>query len=252
MTKSVSDKGMRVAILVDAENISAGNWPMIGQVVSGLGSATILTCFADFSNKAHAGWLDICRDNGGTAVMVLKTGDRKNGSDIALTIEAMELLHSGSAEMFIIVSSDSDFAPLAQKITASGGIAVGIGRHMATEGLKRAFDRYVVLPTEARAKTAVEPAPQTLPADQIAQLSALVVRLSRQEADGSVLLSRLGMVLRKEHPKLAAALAKGRLRKALKRYGLAVEQGTGTAIRVAPPKANPSMAPAGKDLKQTG
>jgi hypothetical protein len=237
MDQSVPRNLRRIAILVDAENISADNWPAIARLFDGLGDATTLTCFANFTNPAHAGWLDVCRRRGGTAVMVLKTGG-KNGADIALTIAAMELLIAGAAEMFVIASSDSDFAPLAHRITATGRIAVGIGRDTANEDLRRAYTRYVVLPA---AVPAAKPAPQaaTVPNPQLVQLAALVDRLSRMDPTGAVLLSHLGLVLKRENPALAASLGKGKLRKVLRENGLVEEHGEGTAIRVSPRRMKP-------------
>ena len=235
----ISDRktGQRIAILVDAESISADNWPAIARIFDGLGDARILTCFGNFTKPAHAGWLAVCRDNGGSAEMVLGTGTR-NGSGIALTIEAMELIHADAAEMIVIVSSDSDFAPLARAITASGRIAVGIGREGASDALSRAFDRFIPLPKSSEPAAGPKPAPTALSVKQVDQLRYLVARLAHAEAEGSVPLSRLGYVLKQEHPELAAILAKGRLRKALNWYGLVTESGEGTAIRVSPrPKA---------------
>jgi len=233
MENSDQKTGKRIAILVDAESISADNWPAVARIFDGLGDARILTCFGDFTNPANAGWLAVCRDNGGSAEMVLGTGAR-NGSDIALTVEAMELIHADAAEMIVIVSSDSDFAPLARAITASGRIAVGIGHEGASNAFSRAFDRFIPLPSPAASAAKPKPAPTALSVKQLYQLRTLVARLAGAEADGSVPLSRLGYVLKQDHPELAEILAKGRLRKALNWYGLVTETGKGTAIRVWP------------------
>ena len=238
MKNSDQKSGRRIAILVDAENISADNWPAIARIFDGLGDARILTCFGNFTNPAHAGWLAVCRDNGGSAEMVLGTGT-KNGSDIARTIEAMELIHADAAEMIVIVSSDSDFAPLARTITASGRIAVGIGREGTSDGLSRAFDRFITLPPPSTSPANPKPASTALSVKQVDHLRKLVAKLADAEAEGSVPLSRLGYVLKQEHPELAEILAKGRLRKALNWHGLVTETGEGTAIRVSPRSGTP-------------
>ena len=231
MKDSALDKNRRIALLVDAENIDAGNWPTIHRIFAGLADTVTLTCFADFTDPAHAGWLDVCRRNGGTAEMVLRTGD-KNSADIALTVAAMELLNADAAEMFVIVAHENDFAPLAHRITSAGCIAVGMGYDTASQGLRRAFDRYIVLPDKGRSARP-EPAFALAP-DQIAKLSVLLKRLSRHDPTGAVLLSRLGLALKKDYPDLAAMLTRGRLRTALRQYDLADEYGQGIAIRVTP------------------
>ena len=246
--------GPRIAILVDAENISADTWPALDRIFRGLGAGMSLSCYGDFTNPAHAGWLEVCRENNGTAVMVFRNGNGKNGADIALTIGAMELLQNAAAKMIVIVSSDSDFAPLAQKITMAGCVAIGVGRENASEDLRQAFDRYLILPATGRAATPApeqaqtvapeaslpqqpaSPAEELLP-EQVRFLAELVARLAAKDPDGTVLLSHLGLALRKEYPALAEKLAKGRLRKALKQHGLADEYGEGTSIKVAPRQA---------------
>lgn len=251
MQNFVSPSGPRIAILVDAENISADNWPAIARLFSGLGAGMSLTCFGDFTNRGHAGWLEICRRNNGTAIMVLSNGAGKNGADIALTITAMELLQNQAAEMIVVASSDSDFVPLAHRISAAGCIAIGVGRANASEDLRRAFDRYLVLPPNGRApaaapiskaRPAASPLPQgqpgapagSLSSEQVQFLATLIERLAQKDPDGAVLLSHLGLALRKEYPALGELLAKGKLRKALRHYGIASEHGEGTAIKVAP------------------
>ena len=241
MQRDTSRNRRRIAILVDAENVSADNWPAIDRLFAGLDAEVTLTCFADFANAARAGWLAACKAHRGTAVSIQKTG-RKNGADIALTIAAMELLNTHTAEMLVIVSSDSDFAPLARKIGEAGCAAIGIGSEMANEDLRQAFDRYIVLPPPMRDDAPAPP--QMLTPEQVAELSGLVRRLAGEDPAGSVLLSRLGYVLRQENPGLADALAKGRLRKALHRYDLVEEHGEGTIIRVSPREARPGRTAA--------
>ena len=250
MHQFVSQPGPRIAILVDAENISADNWPAIDRLFSGLGAGLSLTCFGDFTNPAHAGWLEVCRRNNGTAEMVLSNGAGKNGADIALTIAAMELLQNQAARMIVVVSNDCDFVPLAHRITTSGCVAVGVGRANASQTLRRAFDRYVVLPPSgqtsaaapaSKAPPAAPPVPPEQPrapagklsSEQVQFLTALIERLAQKDPDGTVLLSHLGLALRKEYPALGELLGKGKLRKALRQYGIADEYGEGTAIKVA-------------------
>ena len=255
--------GPRIAILVDAENISADTWPALDRIFRGLGAGMSLSCYGDFTNPAHAGWLEVCRENNGTAVMVFRNGNGKNGADIALTIGAMELVQNAAAKMIVIVSSDSDFAPLAQKITTAGCIAIGVGRDSASEDLRQAFDRYIILPATGPTKTTTQipkaaaspmpeppqrtasPPPSAQPAsqaesllpEQVEFLSELLERLAHKDPSGGVLLSYLAQSLRKEYPTLGEKLAKGQLRKALQHYGLAEEQGSGTSIKVSPRRA---------------
>ena len=241
MQDATATQKPRVALLVDAENISAEHWPRIQKAAGAFGVPRVLTCVGDFAVNRLPGWIEVCRRWGGRATMVLASGDRHNGSDIALTIEAMDLIHAGAADVIVIVSNDGDFAPLALKITATGRTAVGMGLSHASEGLRRAFDHFITLekpvpaqkPKPKPAPTAPK-APADLDAEQKRVVKRLIERLSGEDVSGSVALNQLGVVLHKEYPAIAALLGKGRLLKALRRHGLAAETGSGSTIRVSP------------------
>lgn len=222
----------RVAVLVDAENVSATHWAEICSVVSAFGRMTLLACVGDFSGNHRAGWRDICRQAGGKPVMTLASDGCKNGADIALTIEAMELMYVRAADTFVLVSGDSDFAALGRKITASGFISVGIGLDTTPAGLRCAFERFFALGRVTPASKPAPPAP-ALSQEQQALLGAVVARLA-QKSGGTVLLGELGKTIRAGYPALASLLGKGRLRKALRRYGLVEESGSGADILVRP------------------
>ena len=155
-----------------------------------------LSCYGDFTNPAHAGWLEVCRENNGTAVMVFRNGNGKNGADIALTIGAMELVQNAAAKMIVIVSSDSDFAPLAQKITTAGCIAIGVGHDNASEDLRQAFDRYIILPATGPTKTTTQiPKAAASPMPEPPQRTTRPPTSAQPASQAESLLPRAGGVL---------------------------------------------------------
>ena len=66
----------------------------------------------------------------------------KNATDSALIIDAMDLLYSGNVDVFVIVSSDSDFTRLAMRLRESGKTVYGIGGKKTPVAFQNACDRF--------------------------------------------------------------------------------------------------------------
>jgi hypothetical protein len=67
----------------------------------------------------------------------------KNASDIALVIDAMDLLHSGRFDGFCLVSSDSDFTRLASRLREEGADVYGFGARKTPESFRQACRRFI-------------------------------------------------------------------------------------------------------------
>jgi hypothetical protein len=82
----------------------------------------------------------------------------KNASDIALVIDAMDLMHSGRFDGFVLISSDSDFTRLAQRIREQGLDVYGIGQQKTPDAFRKACKRFIfvenILPADPKAETA--------------------------------------------------------------------------------------------------
>ena len=82
----------------------------------------------------------------------------KNASDIGLVIDAMDLLHTGRFDGFVLVSSDSDFTALANRIREQGMDVIGIGEGKTPESLRNVCSRFVMI------ENIVEEEPAEVPA----------------------------------------------------------------------------------------
>src|SRR5690606_18373282 len=83
----------------------------------------------------------------------------KNASDITLVIDAMDLMHVGAVDMFCLVSSDSDFTRLAQRLRENGKTVFGFGERKTPEAFRNACDRFIYLENLGPAVT--EQVPET-------------------------------------------------------------------------------------------
>jgi uncharacterized LabA/DUF88 family protein len=197
--------GKKLAILIDGENVAAKWMTSIRTHVTTLGEPTIWRVFADFSNNSHKEWLDVCRNEWLEPVLRLSGGAGRNSTDIAIVVEAMDILHREPPEGMVIVSNDSDFAPLAERIRASGVKVYGIGTKLAQDRLIESFTNFVCLDPKAIV------ASKALSDED--QLYRVVDKLSHQ---ASIALTEIGQHLKKHHPDLGQQFGKGRLKKTLK------------------------------------
>jgi uncharacterized LabA/DUF88 family protein len=146
----------RLAILIDAENV---NVRLVRQVLTRLESARVLTvkrAYGDWG-RLQTAWKSTLIDCGIQAIQAPNYAPGKNSADMALTIDAMDLLHQ-QVNWFCLVSNDSDFTPLAYRLTGAGARVVGFGSRQASQAFVKACHRFVVLIDPAKPEALPQPA----------------------------------------------------------------------------------------------
>jgi predicted nuclease of predicted toxin-antitoxin system len=141
----------RLALLIDADNISAKYLPTILNEIPRHGITTYRRIYGDFTDPQAAGWRDKLLDNSIMPIQQFsnvknhKPGEHagKNATDSALIIDAMDILYAEKVDGFIIVSSDSDFTRLAQRLRESNKIVVGMGRNHTSISFRHACTSFV-------------------------------------------------------------------------------------------------------------
>ena len=134
-----------LAVLVDADNSSPRWAEAIFDEISSLGEASVRRIYGDFSRGQMSGW------NEKMPSMALVPHHQpantigKNSSDIALVIDAMDLLHTGRFDGFVLVSSDSDFTRLASRIREQGLDVYGIGERKTPDAFRKACKRFIFI-----------------------------------------------------------------------------------------------------------
>ena len=134
---------LRLAVLIDADNTAAKWADAIFEEIATLGEASVRRIYGDFSGPLLRGWE---RKLAGLAVIPNQQfayTKGKNSSDITLVIDAMDLMHTGRFEGFVLVSSDSDFARLASRLREQGLQVFGIGRTNTPEAFRKACKRFI-------------------------------------------------------------------------------------------------------------
>lgn len=145
-----------LAVLIDADNTSPGFAQAIFDEIVTLGEANVRRIYGDFSGSHLDGW-----DEAVKSLAILQHQQRsnttgKNASDIALVIDAMDLMHKGRLDGFCLVSSDSDFTRLAQRLREEGMVVYGFGEQKTPEAFRHACSRFIYVENLLKAESKEE------------------------------------------------------------------------------------------------
>lgn len=139
------DKQSRIAVLIDAENVSNKYARLIMNEVSDYGIATYKRIYGDFSNASVACWQEKAREFALAPLFQFNYTKGKNASDAALIIDAMDILYSGNVDGFCLVTSDSDFTKLAIRLREAGMVVIGMGEQKTPTALVAACEQFKFL-----------------------------------------------------------------------------------------------------------
>jgi len=136
---------LRLAVLIDADNVSHGYVHLMMAEVARYGKPTIKRIYGDWTRPEAGGWKRDLLANAITPMQQYSYTTGKNSTDSAMIIDAMDILYTGSVEGFCIVSSDSDFTRLATRLREAGVLVIGIGEKKTPEPFIASCDRFIYL-----------------------------------------------------------------------------------------------------------
>jgi hypothetical protein len=133
----------RFAVLIDADNTSPKIVAGLFEEIAKFGEASSRRIYGDFSSTRLKSWADVLQKYAIDPYQQFAYTTGKNASDIALVIDAMDLLHSGRFDGFCLVSSDSDFTRLASRLREEGADVYGFGARKTPESFRQACRRFI-------------------------------------------------------------------------------------------------------------
>lgn len=136
---------VRLAVLIDADNVPYANVKEMMEEISKNGTPTIKRIYADWTKPTVSGWKNVLLENAITPIQQYSYTTGKNSSDSAMIIDAMDVLYSGKVDGFCIVSSDSDFTRLATRLRESGMTVIGFGEKKTPQPFISACDKFIYL-----------------------------------------------------------------------------------------------------------
>lgn len=248
------DGAKLLAVLIDADNVSANAAEAILQEIAGFGEPGLRRVYGDWSSGSLAKWKEVSLKLGLVMHQQSANTKGKNASDIGLVIDAMDILHGGKFDGFVLVSSDSDFTRLASRIREDGLEVIGIGEEKTPPSLRNVCNRFVFIenilrevdrpeapPSEPRSTAKrPEPAGPVKEATPSKEAPSKVVPLARKamnmiDPDGEwYSLGQVGQFIQRENPDFdPRTYGSAKLSDLLKKAGaFEVRQGTGNHLEV--------------------
>jgi uncharacterized protein (TIGR00288 family) len=143
-----------IAVLIDADNISEKHVKEIFERVAVFGEISIRRIYGDWTSDGMRSWKQSLQVFSIQPIQQFNNAKGKNSTDSALIIDAMDLLYKDFFDCFCIISSDSDFTRLAQRIREQGKYVIGIGEKKTPEAFVNGCNEFLYLePTKIIAET---------------------------------------------------------------------------------------------------
>lgn len=205
----------RIALLIDADNVSHSKIAAMLAELSKYGVANIRRAYGDWASSGLKGWTARLHEHAIRPIQQFSYSTGKNATDIALVIDAMELLYTQKLDAFCIASSDADFTPLVMTLRANGHEVYGFGERKTPDPFVAACTTFLYLdslggeaaappaaPAAAPARPRPEPAAPKPPLAQDAKLVAVLRGAVEATAgdDGWAVLSAAGSAAKRQAP----------------------------------------------------
>lgn len=201
----------RIAVLIDADNVSGKYVKAILDEISNHGIPTYKRIYGDWTKPQLASWKTVLLNYSITPIQQYSYTIGKNASDAAMIIDAMDILYSNNVEGFCIVSSDSDFTKLAARLRESGMYVIGMGEKKTPTAFISACEMFkyleVLIPAAKAIKNAAskEADHQEVPKEGMASKEELIEAIKKvvdesSEEDGWAYLGEVGKRINKRYP----------------------------------------------------
>lgn len=155
-----------IALLIDSDNISHTKIAPILAEIARYGTANIRRAYGDWSASTLKGWKSKLHEYAVRPIQQFTYSSGKNATDIALVIDAMELLYTQRLDAFCIASSDGDFTPLVMHLRAAGKAVYGFGKRNTPEAFVNACTTFLFVESLGE--------PEEVPPSEISPIEAAV------------------------------------------------------------------------------
>jgi uncharacterized protein (TIGR00288 family) len=192
-----SDQELNIALLIDADNASPDHLDEVLLVLGELGTINIRRAYGNWQKVSLKNWGTLTGKHSIIPVQQFDVVKGKSATDMRMTIDAMDLLYRGHVDGFGIMSSDSDFLPLAQRIREDGLQVYGFGTAKTPQSFQQACSRFFDVgalgldqdeqleqPLIAKGQRPVDP--------ELLQVLGAAYKASKRDEEGYAPLSELG------------------------------------------------------------
>jgi uncharacterized protein (TIGR00288 family) len=178
-----------IALLIDADNASPEHLDEVLLVLGELGTINIRRAYGNWAKASLKGWGEQTGPHSIVPMQQFDVVKGKSATDMRMTIDAMDLLYRGNVDGFGIMSSDSDFLPLAQRIREDGLQVYGFGTAKTPLSFQQACSRFFDVAALADSNNDTSDNPID---DDLLNVLGAAYKASKRDDDGYAPLSELG------------------------------------------------------------
>ena len=189
MRDRLPEQEANIALIIDADNASPDHLDEVLLVLGELGTINIRRAYGNWQKPALKNWGTLTGKHSIIPIQQFDVVKGKSATDMRMTIDAMDLLYRGHVDGFGIMSSDSDFLPLAQRIREDGLQVYGFGTAKTPQSFQQACSRFFDVAALADSNNDTSDNPID---DDLLNVLGAAYKASKRDDDGYAPLSELG------------------------------------------------------------
>ena len=194
-------KNLRLAVLIDAENVPRNSMKAIMEEAAIYGTPTIKRIYGDWTSPNVGSWKSLLLENAVTPIQQYSYTTGKNSTDSAMIIDAMDILYEGKTDGFCIVSSDSDFTRLAIRLREAGMKVIGMGEQKTPVAFRVACDKFIYIEViRAASQTKQKDAAPKQEKQKAAPRKSTRQKADKESGEGEKTAQTKAAQAREEHP----------------------------------------------------
>lgn len=141
----MNESNQKIALFIDADNAPASKFESVLSEVAKYGVVTIRKAYGNWKNPSLKPWEDLLNEYAIQPIQQYDLTKGKNASDIALVIDAMDIMYTKNIDVMCFVSSDCDFTPLVTRVLAEGKVVLGFGERKTPLPFVNACSKFLYL-----------------------------------------------------------------------------------------------------------
>jgi len=139
------DKEKHIALFIDTDNVSNKYINLILSDLASHGRVIIRKAYGNWKNETLKGWESVLPEHAIQPIQQFDISKGKNATDMAMAIDAMDVLYTKEVDIFCLVTSDCDFTPLSMRLINEGKLVFGYGENKTKGVFKESCSRFLIL-----------------------------------------------------------------------------------------------------------
>jgi uncharacterized protein (TIGR00288 family) len=161
----MNENSQKIALFIDADNAPASKFEEVLSEVAKYGVVTIRKAYGNWKSPTLKSWEDLLNEYAIQPIQQYDLTKGKNASDIALVIDAMDVMYTKNIDVMCFVSSDCDFTPMVTRALAEGKVVLGFGERKTPSPFVNACSKFLYLDAAPKQNGSVPEKPKTLKSD---------------------------------------------------------------------------------------